>query len=317
MSDKSVLITGATGFVGKHLSSLLNSSGGFQVHGTRMPEESSIDLPGVDLVECRLENCCSVREAVNRTNPNVVYHLAAQSSVPRSLEDPAGTYETNVVGTVNLLEALREERDLRAVVLISSAEVYGIVSEEELPITEDAQVKPGNPYAFSKICSEIMGEAYFRDFGMPVIRLRSFNHIGPGQSDSFVTSSFARQIAEIESGLRPPSLMVGNLESSRDFTDVRDVVRAYEMAATSCVPGELYNISSGRAVKISDILQSLLAMTEAKIEVTEDPARMRPSDLPILTGDSSKFRKATGWSPQIPLETTLKDLLDYWRQRQV
>jgi len=318
MARESVLVTGISGFVGRHLAVLLSRRAGLDVHGTILSADEvpqADRLPGVKLTECRLEVRSRVEAVVRRTKPSVVYHLAAQSSVPRSLSDPEGTFSSNVMGTLHLLEALRSTPHLRALVLISSAEVYGIVPESALPLTEDRNLDPTNPYACSKACADLLGAQYFKTFSVPVIRLRPFNHIGPGQADAFAASSFARQIAEIEAGVRAPKILVGNLEGRRDFTDVRDIVRAYTLAADGCVPGEVYNICSGKAVRIGDVLDKLLALSSQKVEVAQDPKLMRPSDLPVLLGDCSKFKAATGWSPEIPLAQTLRDLLDYWRGR--
>ncbi|HEY3297655.1 MAG TPA: GDP-mannose 4,6-dehydratase [Armatimonadota bacterium] len=311
MARESILITGVSGFVGKHLVGALS---GRDIHGTCLCHEAGLEIPGVKMIPCDLEDQASVESAVRLASPSVVYHLAAQSSVKASLDDPSGTHRINVLGTAYLLEALRNQPGVRVVIQVSSAEVYGIVSESETPLSEESPLKPGNPYSWSKALAEMLSAGYCRDFGLPIVTLRPFNHIGPGQSDKFVSSNFARQIAEIEAGIRLPQIMVGNLEARRDFTDVRDIVRAYDAAAQKCVPGEIYNIASGRAVAISEILSGLLSLTPAKVEVVTDPARMRPSDLPVLLGDSSKFRTATGWSPNIPLAETLQSLLDYWRR---
>jgi len=310
MASEKVLITGITGFVGRHLASLLDD---VDLYGMYWPEETRIDIPGATLIRCQLEDQSSIDRVIEQVRPSVVYHLAAQSSVPRSYEDPAETYRANVMGTLHLMEALRKQECAKALLLVSSAEVYGIVSGT--PINEIHPLNPNNPYAWSKLLAENVGTEYTRDFKLPVITVRPFNHIGPGQSDKFVSSSFARQIAEIEAGIRPPKIMVGNLTTRRDFTDVRDIVRAYRSAVERCESGDVYNISSGVSVQISDILDRLLALSSARVEIAEDPARARPSDLPVLSGDSSKFRMMTGWSPEIPLDTTLNDLLDYWRRK--
>jgi len=318
MDRESILVTGITGFVGRHLAALLNIERQHEVSGTYAFEEELVSggLPeGLRMIECRLEDRDSVEKAVNEAKPSIVYHLAGQSSVSRSIKDPVETFQTNVMGTVHLLEALRKQTNLRAIVLVSSAEVYGIVPESSLPVDENVSLNPNNPYAWSKACVEMIGDEYWSDFGLPIIKIRPFNHIGPGQSDAFAASSFARQIAEIEAGLRPPQLCVGNLEARRDFTDVRDIVRAYVMMTKTCAPGEVYNLCSGSAVSLADILQKLLSFTSAKIEITADPERLRPADLPILLGNCGKFRTVTGWSLNIPIDQTLDDLLNYWRSR--
>ena len=318
MSDESILITGIAGFVGRHLTDLLRKSGDYKIFGTILPGEQPQQdgsLDDVSLIECRIEDRSGIESAINQARPSVVYHLAAQSSVARSLSDPSGTFQANVMGTLNLLESLRGSTELRALVLVSSAEVYGVVPESALPVTEDQNLDPSNPYACSKACADLLGAQYFKTFNVPVIRVRPFNHIGPGQADGFAASSFAKQIAEIEAGVRPPQIRVGNLEAKRDFTDVRDIVRAYILTSQRSVPGEAYNICSGAAVSMHEILDMLLSLTTSQVEVVPDPERMRPSDLPILLGDCSKFRNTTGWSPEIPLDQTLRDLLYYWRAR--
>ncbi|MHB0913545.1 MAG: GDP-mannose 4,6-dehydratase [Armatimonadota bacterium] len=262
------------------------------------------EVPGAELLPCRMEERAEVEAAVAAARPALVYHLAAESSVSGSLADPARVFQVNVMGTLNLLSALRDAPDLHAVVLASSGEVYG----GGAGLTEDAPFSPCSPYAASKACADLhAGES-----SLPVVRLRLFNHIGPGQSERFVVSSLAKQIAEIEAGRIPPRLSVGNLAAVRDFTDVRDVARAYLLAA-DCTPGEAYNVCSGRAVAVGEILEMLLAASDAEIEIAPDPERMRPADVPVLSGSSAKFTEATGWRPEIPLDRTLSDVLDYWR----
>ena len=317
MARESVLITGVSGFVGPHLADALRKRGGVRIYGTILSrdEVKSGAPPKVELTECHLEDPAGVEAVVRHVEPSVVYHLAAQSSVPKSLADPRATFQATVMGTLNLLEALRRTKNLRSLILVSSAEVYGTVPESALPVTEDAALNPVNPYACSKACVDLLGVQYFQTFELPVVRVRPFNHIGPGQSKGFATSSFACQIAEIEAGIRPPQIMFGNLDARRDFTDVRDVVEAYILATEKCIPGEAYNICSGRAVSIREMLDALLALTSARVEIIPDPERMRPSDTPVTLGDCSKLQAATGWSPSFTMDRTLKDLLDYWRKQ--
>lgn len=310
MVHESFLITGIGGFVGRHLTALLRETGA-SVTGTVLPGETAVE--GTECVQCRMEDQACVDNVVRSADPTVVFHLAAQSSVPRSLSDPRGTFEANVVGTLNLLEALRNRPSVRSLVLVISSEVYGIVPESELPVSEEARIQPVNPYACTKACADLLGEQYFSTFGVPVVRLRPFNHMGPGQSEAFAASSFARQIAKIEAGKKPPEIQVGNLDARRDFTDVRDIVRAYVLAVEKCSPGEVYNICSSKTVGMREILDHLLFLSSAEVKIVPDPERMRPSDMPVIMGDGSKFEAATGWRPEIPLDRTLNDLLDYWR----
>ncbi len=312
------LITGITGFVGSHLTELLLDRG-FEVYGTlrwRSPMDNISHLLGrIELVECDLRDASSVKEALQHSKPEYVFHLAAQSFVPTSWRAPAETLSTNVIGQVHLLEAIREQGLKCRIQIAGSSEEYGLVLESEVPITEQNPFRPLSPYAVSKVTQDMLAYQYFRSYGMHLIRTRAFNHTGPRRGEVFAESSFACQIAEIEAGKREPILRVGNLDAKRDYTDVRDVVKAYLLGLEKGEAGEVYNICSGITNPVRHILDTLLSFTTAKIEVTQDPARMRPSDVTVLWGDSSKFRKQTGWKPEIPLEETLRDLLNYWRGR--
>jgi len=217
------------------------------------------------------------------------------------------------VGTVNLLEAVRSSSVNPVVQIAGSSEEYGLVLPNETPIKETNPLRPLSPYGVSKVAEDMIAFQYHKSYGLKTVITRAFNHEGPRRGDVFSTSNFAKQIAEIEKGVKQPVMFVGNLNASRDFTDVRDVVRAYALAVQKCDYGEAYNICSGRSWKINDMLQLLLSFSKKKIEVRQDPARMRPSDVEILLGDYSKFHKKTGWQPKIPFEQTMKDLLDYWR----
>jgi len=310
------LITGVTGFVGSHLAELLLAKG-FEVCGT-LRWRSPVDnirhiIDSVDLVECDLRDATSVKEALGHARPDYVFHLAAQSFVPTSWRAPAETLTTNIVGQVHLLEAVRALGLKPRIQIAGSSEEYGLVREDEVPMTEENPLRPLSPYAVSKVAQDLLGYQYSRSYGLDIIRTRGFNHTGPRRGDVFAESSFALQIAEIEAGKREPVLKVGNLEAKRDYTDVRDMVKAYLLALEKGEPGEVYNVCSGKAHPIQYILDTLLSFSDVKIEVVQDPARLRPSDVMVLCGDSTKFRKQTGWSPIIPLEQTLRDLLDYWR----
>jgi GDP-4-dehydro-6-deoxy-D-mannose reductase len=312
------LITGITGFAGSHLAELLLSEGA-EVYGTarwrsKMENVEHL-LDSIHLAECDLRDAGSVSKVIADVKPDHVYHLAAQSFVPSSWKAPAATLTTNIVGQLNLFEALRAHSPEARVQIAGSSEEYGLVLENELPITEENPLRPLSPYAVSKIGQDMMGYQYNRSYGMHVIRTRAFNHTGPRRGEVFATSSFAKQIAAIEAGKQEPVLRVGNLEAKRDFTDVRDVVRGYRLAVEKCEPGEVYNICSGVARPIGDMLNVLLGLSSAKIKVEQDPDRLRPSDVPVLQGDSTKFSKRTGWKPVIPFERTMSDLLDYWRER--
>ncbi len=230
-------------------------------------------------------------------------------------QDPWATIEKNIRAQVNLLHAVTQQ-DLRPrILIIGSNEEYGRVEPEDLPINEDTPLRPDSPYGVSKIAQDFLGLQYFLSHNLHVVRVRPFNHIGPRQNDRFVAASFAKQIAEIEAGAREPVIFVGNLEAQRDFTDVRDMVRAYVLALERGAPGEVYNIGSGKAYSIRQLLNTFLSMTTAEIRVAQDPARSRPSDTPITVCDASKFRKQTGWEPQIEFEQTVRDTLEHWRAK--
>jgi GDP-4-dehydro-6-deoxy-D-mannose reductase len=250
---------------------------------------------------------------VAEVRPQYVFHLAAQSNVQTAFKDPEGTLMTNVVGQLHLLNALREHASDARIVVVCSSEEYGLVRPEEIPIDEDTPFRPNNPYAVSKVAQDALAIQHYLSWGQKTIRVRPFNHIGPGQREHFVTSAFARQVALIEAGLQEPVIWVGNLEAERDFTDVRDTVRAYHLAAVKGEPGEVYNIGSGRGYKMQWVLDTLIGMGHVTVEIKQDPARMRPSDIPRLVCDPGKFRALTGWEPEIPIEETLRDILEYWR----
>ena len=268
----------------------------------------------INLIETDMRDSHSVVGLIKNTEPDLIFHLAAQSFVPTSWNAPQDTIYTNVIGTVNLLEAVRSSKIDPKIHIAGSSEEYGLVNHDEVPIKETNQLRPLSPYGVSKVAEEMLGFQYFRSYSLKSVITRAFNHSGPRRGDVFVESNFAKQIADIERGEKPV-MYVGNLEAQRDFTDVRDVIKAYVMALEKCRPGETYNICSEKAVKIKDMLDMLLSMSKKNILIERDEKRMRPSDVNLLVGDCSKFRKATGWKPEIPLEKTLEDLLDYWRQK--
>lgn len=314
-----VLITGITGFAGSHLADYCLERGDVDVYGIirwRSRTENIEHLDGkIKLLECDLRDATSTRHMIEEIAPEYIFHLAAQSYVPTSWHAPTESLTTNVIGQLNLFEAVRK-LDLKCRIQIAgSSEEYGMVYEDELPIKESNPFRPLSPYAVSKVGQDMLGYQYFMSYKMDIVRTRGFNHTGPRRGSVFVVSDFAKQIVDIEAGRKDPVLLVGNLDASRDFSDVRDVVRAYFLALEKGKAGEAYNICSGKAYTIREVLDMLLALTDAKIEVKQDPTRLRPSDVPRLLGDSSKFRNDTGWKPEIPFETTLKDILEYWRQR--
>lgn len=312
------LITGITGFAGSHLAELLLSRG-HRVYGTirvrSRTENIEHLMDQLNLVECDLTDAGSVDRLFSQVEPRYVFHLAAQSFVPTSWREPVLTFQTNAIGQINLLEAIRRHGYDPVIQIACSSEEYGAVRPEEIPITEETPLRPLSPYAVSKVAQDLLGYQYFKSWGMRIIRTRAFNHTGPRRGEQFVASNFAKQLVEIELGMRPPIIEVGNLEAKRDFTDVRDIVRGYLMVVEEGEPGEVYNLCSGRSVKIERLLEMLIALSGLEVEIRPDPARMRPSDLPVLEGDYSKFHQRTGWRPEIELEQTLSDLINYWRAR--
>ena len=313
-----VLITGVTGFVGSHLAEYVHTLG-HEVAGTmrwRSQQENLSEVRDkVHLYDADLRDGTAARRVITDFRPERIFHLAAQSFVHASWSAPAETLSTNVMCQVHLLEAVREMAPDTLVQVAGSSEEYGQVNPDEVPIKETNPLRPLSPYAVSKVAQDLLGYQYFKSYGMPIVRTRAFNHEGPRRGDVFVTSSFAKQIALAEAGKAPPYLDVGNLEAQRDFTDARDVVKAYWLALERCEPGEVYNIGSGKAWHIQEVADMLIGMAKTPIEIRQDPARMRPSDVPLLLADPTRFREATGWEPEIPFETTLRDTLDYWRDR--
>jgi GDP-4-dehydro-6-deoxy-D-mannose reductase len=269
----------------------------------------------ITLVECDLRDASSTRDTLERIRPDWIFHLAAQSFVPTSWSAPTESLTTNVLGQLNIFEAVRRIGLNCRIQLACSSEEYGMVYPDELPIKETNPLRPLSPYAVSKVAQDMLGYQYWMSWKVDCVRTRGFNHEGPRRGPVFVASDFAKQIADIEKGRKEPVLHVGNLEAKRDFTDVRDMVRGYWLALEKCEPGEVYNLCSGKAYSIQQVLDLLLGMTKAKIEVRQDRLRLRPSDVPVLLGDRTKFTKATGWEPTIPFEQTLQDMLDHWRAR--
>ena len=313
------LITGMTGFAGSHLAEyLLAEQPGVEVYGThrwrsRMDNVEHLRSK-VKLLEADLRDYTSMHAALERSRPDVIFHLAAQSFVPSSWTAPNDTLTTNVSGQTNLFEAVRALRLDPVIQIACSSEQYGLVLPGETPIKETNPLRPLSPYAVSKVAQDYLGYQYFQSYGLKVVRTRGFNHTGPRRGHVFVTSNFCSQVAAIELGLQEPVIRVGNIEAIRDFTDVRDMVRAYWLAVTKAKPGEVYNIATGHGIRISELLDRIIALANVEVRIEVDPERLRPSDVEILIGDASKFKADTGWEPRIPFEQTLNDLLDYWRQ---
>jgi len=314
-----VLVTGVTGFAGSHLVDYMLTRNDCEIFGIqrwRSPLENVTHfMDKITMVECDLRDASSTRDTLERMRPDWIFHLAAQSFVPTSWSAPTESLTTNVLGQLNIFEAVRRIGLTCRIQIACSSEEYGMVYADELPIKETNPLRPLSPYAVSKVAQDMLAYQYWMSWKVDSVRTRGFNHEGPRRGPVFVASDFAKQIADIEKGLKSPVLHVGNLEARRDFTDVRDMVRGYWLALEKCESGEVYNLCSGRDYSIQKVLDLLLGMTKTKIEVRQDRMRLRPSDVPVLLGDCSKFKRATGWEPVIPFEQTLQDMLDFWRAR--
>ena len=312
-----VLLTGIAGFAGSFLAEHLLQQAGIELHGIVHRHDRRIQhlLTRITLHRGDLRNALWVSDVVQEVQPDITLHLAAWSDVGGSWQQPWTTYELNIQCQLHLLEALARWRPQCRTLVISSNEAYGLIRPEDLPIDEETPLRPNSPYGVSKVAQDMMGLQYWNSHRLPVIRARSFNHLGPTQSDDFAASAFARQIAEIEAGSKPPVVHVGNLSAQRDFSDVRDIVRAYWLLVTGGEPGECYNVGSGQPRPIRWLLDTLLELSPAAVEVVLDPQRLRPSDVPCSYCDNRKLVAATGWQPQIDLRTTLNDLLDGWRKQ--
>ena len=306
------LVVGGGGFVGPYLVKHLKEQG-MEVYVTKTEKETlDMDCSGIynlDILELN-----QVAELLNKIRPDYIFHLAAQSSVAYSWKNPGLTIDVNIKGCVNLLDGIRQLDYKPRVLLIGSGEEYGHIKDGECPIVEDNVLRPGNIYAATKSCQNMLGKIYSDAYDMDVMMVRAFNHIGPNQTPVFVVADFCKQVADIENGLSEPVIYVGNLSARRDFTDVRDVVRAYAMLVKDGKRGETYNVGRGHAVAIQEILERIVALSDKDIEVRVDESKLRPVDVPIIEPDITKIRETVGWEPEIELETTLKETLEYWRR---
>ena len=322
-----VFITGITGMVGSHLADYLLKNTSWEIWGMlrwRSPLDNIEHLlerinkkDRINLVYADLNDQVSLLNAIEESNPDYVFHLAAQSYPKTSFESPLDTYNTNIIGTARLLEALHWQKKNPWIHVCASSEVFGRVPKEKLPINEECSFHPASPYAISKVGTDLIGRYHAEAYNQKIITTRMFTHTGPRRGDVFAESSFAKQIAMIENDLIPPVIKVGNLDSLRTFADVRDAVRAYHMMLTiDPVAGEYYNIGGVHVCSVGEMLETLLSMTSSKgIQIEIDPNRLRPIDADLQIPDTSKFTKKTGWEPQISFETTISDLLNYWRNR--
>jgi GDP-4-dehydro-6-deoxy-D-mannose reductase len=311
-----ILITGVDGFVGGHLARHLLESSESTIYGTTfLPAEQHRALAeeGIRLRQADLTDATDALALLEELAPDHVYHLAAQSFVPRSFENPWETLQNNIQAQLNILHGTALLQLRSRILVVGSSEEYGPVRPDEVPLSEEQPLRPASPYSVSKVAQDMLGLQYFISHGVQAIRARPFNHIGPGQTERFVAPAFASQIAAIEQGDQEPVMYVGNLSAKRDFTDVRDMVRAYRLLMEKGQPGEVYNIGSGEAHSIQDLLDTLLSLTDVPIRVDTDPARVRPLDVPIVVCDARKIHEATGWATTFPFENTLRDILDDWR----
>lgn len=306
------MIIGAAGFVGPYLAQAIKENMSCDVIATKLPQEK-LDIPGAKIIDLNILDEEQLFTTLEKEHPDYIFHLAAQSSVALSWKNPGLTVNINIQGAVNLLNAIRKLDYQPKVLIIGSGEEYGRIKPDEVPITEENALHPGNVYAVTKVCQNMMATLYSQAYGMNIVLTRSFNHIGPMQRPTFVVADFCKQVVQIEKGLQEPVMKVGNLAAKRDFTDVRDVVRAYCLLIEKGKPGETYNVGSGHAVAIQEILDMIIKQSGVEIKVEVDPAKLRPIDVPIIEANTTKITRDTGWKPEISIEQTISETLEYWR----
>ena len=311
---KKALVIGAAGFAGNYLLRHLHDDCGYDVFATKLAREKLDNVPA-KVYDMDILNKESIVALLYEVRPDYIFHLAAQSSVSVAWNNPQLTVDVNIKGAVNVMDAVRELYYKPRVVVIGSGEEYGHIREGETPIREDNRLCPGNIYAATKACQNMIGNIYAKAYDMELILVRAFNHIGPNQSPIFVVADFCKQVAEIEAGMREPVMYVGNLSAKRDFTDVRDVVRAYALLAKFGQKGMTYNVGRGHAYEIREILDKIISYSNIDIKVEIDPAKIRPVDVPIIEPDITRLNEATGWTPEIPIDVTIRETLDYWREK--
>lgn len=305
------LVIGAAGFVGNYLIQEMIAND-MEVYATKLLHEK-FECENASVYDLDIMDKEAVAALLFDIRPDYIFHLAAQSSVGLAWKNPGLTVDVNIKGSLNVMDAIRELYYKPRVLLIGSGEEYGHIQPGETPIVESNLLRPGNIYAATKACQNMIGSIYSKAYDMELMMVRAFNHIGPAQAPMFVVSDFCKQVAEIEKGLREPLMKVGNLAAMRDFTDVRDVVKAYVKLITMGKNGETYNVGSGNARTIQDILDLIISKSNVEIKVEIDPNKLRPVDVPIIEADITKINTLTGWKPQIPLEQTIQETLDYWR----
>lgn len=310
---KKILITGSQGFAGQHLLKELIANN-YEVYGTAL-YYLPINSPS-NIFVCDIEIQQQISSLITKIKPDAIFHLAGQPKPGLSFNIPQKTFAINTIGTINLLEAVREIPNyFPRIILIGTSEEHGIVSPENLPITENTPLNPINPYAISKTANWFLSKEYIRSFNFDIVYITPFTHTGPGQMPGFLSSDVASQIVEIEKGTKEPILHTGDLSSKRDISDVRDVVRAYRLLMEKGITGERYIVSTGKSIPVKEIVEKLISMSKIKIELKIDNLNNRPTDIPDLSGSHYKLTKKTGWQPKIPLKKTLQDLLDWYRQK--
>ena len=308
---KKGLIIGAAGFVGGYLIKEMYAND-MEIYVTKLSHEK-FENPNAKIYDLDIMDKDAVTALLFEIRPDYIFHLAAQSSVGLAWKNPGLTVDVNIKGSINVMDSVRELFYKPRVLLIGSGEEYGHIRPGETPISEENALRPGNIYAATKVCQNMIANIYAKAYDLDLMLVRAFNHIGPGQAPMFVVSDFCKQVAEIEKGLRKPVMLVGNLAARRDFTDVRDVVSAYVRLIQQGIPGETYNVGSGQAREIREILNLIVSMSDAEITVEIDPNKIRPVDVPIIEADITKLNQLTGWRPQISIEQTIRETLDYWR----
>ena len=306
------LVIGGGGFVGPYLVRHLTDDLGYKVTVTKTVKET-LTMDNATVRNLDILDMEQIRTLLEEEKADYLFHLAAQSSVAYSWKNPGLTIDVNIKGCANLLDAVRQLDYKPRVLLIGSGEEYGHIRAKECPIVEDNVLRPGNIYAATKSCQNMMGRIYSDAYDLDIMMVRAFNHIGPNQTPMFVVADFCKQVADIEKGLTEPVIYVGNLSARRDFTDVRDVVRAYAMLVKGGVKGETYNVGTGHAIAIQEILDMIVSQSSVDIKVEVDKNKLRPVDVPIIEPDITKIKNTVGWVPEIKLETTLKETLEYWR----
>ena len=311
---KKALIIGAGGFVGSYLIDCLHDEFHMDVYATKL-KGTELSHPSAQVYDLDILSKEDLVELLYNIRPDYIFHLAAQSSVSVAWKNPMMTIDVNIKGSVNVMDAVRELYYKPRILVIGSGEEYGHIKEGETPISEETVLRPGNIYAATKACQNMIGSIYAKAYDMEMMLVRAFNHVGPGQAPLFVVSDFCKQTAEIEKGMKEPVIHVGNLSARRDFTDVRDVVRAYALLVMKGTAGETYNVGSGNAMAIQDILDMIVGMSSADIAVEIDENKIRPVHVPVIEADITKINRETGWKPVISIEQTIRETLDYWRTK--